>query len=447
MQMIKVVFSGLAVLLIVFVLSPLSLSAAAPARGQVLATGSWELVDAPTPASMYALDMLSVTEGWAGGMAGFVFHYINGIWAGFPTSFTYVINAIDMLSPTSGWGVTWQGKFLRFNGTSWSVYSEQVKILDDIYMVSETDGWAVGGGGAILRYNGSSWTQVSSPTTRQLKGIDMLNGSYGWAVGLGGFAVQWNGSLWLGNSLNPQVHFDGVDVLSTTDVWAVGLNGAIYHYDGGAWSAAPSPTTNNLESVFMLSSGSGWAVGQGGIILHYDGQSWQTVASPTTNDLFAIQFVDPLNGWVVGKSGTILHYVPAPADLGSSSKSVDRHHAIPGDIMTYAIHVKNSGELTAPGVSVTDAMPAGATYVPGSATTTRGTIQGPDPLVVSIGDLEPGGEAIITFQATAQDLGQACWMVINQATVASGGAQLTRLASTTFGDCPKAYLPIVLKAW
>jgi len=37
--------------------------------------------------------------------------------------------------------------------------------------------------------------------------------------------------------------------------------------------------------------------------------------------------------------------------------------------------------------------------------------------------------------------------VINQATVASGGTQLTSMASTTFGDCPKAYLPIVVKAW
>jgi len=396
---------------------------------------------------MYGLDMLDATEGWAGGMAGFVFHYVNGIWAGFPTNFVYVINAIDMLSPTSGWGVTWQGKFLRFNGTSWDVHSEQVEILDDIYMLDETSGWAVGGGGTILRYNGSSWAPVSSPTTRQLKGIDMLDANYGWAAGLGGFVVQWNGSSWTGGSLDAAVHFDDVDVLSTTDVWAVGMNGVIYHYDGGAWSAVPSPTTNNLESVFMVSASNGWAVGQGGVIIHYDGQSWQTVASPTTNDLFAVQFVDSLNGWAVGKNGAIVHYVPAPANLGSSSKSVDRHHAVPGDVMTYTIHVKNSGELTAPGVSVTDAMPAGATYVPGSATTTRGTIQGPDPLVVSIGDLEPGGEVIITFQATAQDLGLACWMVINQATVASGGTQLTRLASTTFGDCPKAYLPIVVKAW
>jgi uncharacterized repeat protein (TIGR01451 family) len=428
----------------VFLLSPLSPSAAAPARGQVLATGSWELVDPPTPATMYGLDMLDATEGWAGGMAGFVFHYINGVWGGFPTGFVSAINAIDMLSATSGWGVTWQGQFIRYDGNSWVIHSDQDEILDDINMVSENDGWAVGGGGVILRYSGSNWAPVSSPATRQLKGVDMLDASYGWAVGLGGFVVQWNGSSWQGGSLDAAVHFVDVDVLSTADAWAVGMNGVIYHYDGWSWSAMPSPTTNNLESVFMVSAGNGWAVGQDGIILHYDGQSWQTVASPTTNDLFAVQFADPLNGWAVGKNGAIAHYVPAPASLGASWKSVDRHHAVPGDVMTYTIHVENSGELVAPGVIVTDAIPVGATYVPDSATATRGTIQGPDPIVVSIGDLEPGGEVTITFQATAQDLGQVCWMVINRALVASAGAQLTRIASTTFGDCYQAYLPIIL---
>jgi uncharacterized repeat protein (TIGR01451 family) len=441
----KLAVFRLAILLTAFVFSPLTLSAEAPARVQALATGSWELVDAPTPASMYGLDMLDATEGWAGGMAGFVFHYINGMWGGFPTDFVSAINAIDVLSPTSGWGVTWQGQFIRYNGSSWVVHSDQDEILDDIYMVSENDGWAVGGGGVILRYNGSSWAPVYSPATRQLKGVDMLDANYGWAVGLGGFAVQWNGSSWLGGSLDPAAQLVDVDVLTTTDVWAVGMNGLIYHYDGAAWHGAPSPTTNGLESVFMVSASNGWAVGEGGTILHYDGQSWQIVASPTTNDLSAVQFTDPLNGWAVGKNGAIVHYVPAPANLGASRKSVDRRHAIPGEVITYTIHVENSGELVAPGVIVTDAIPVGANYVPGSATTTRGTIQEPDPLVVSIGDLEAGGEVTITLQATAQDLGQACWMVINRAIVASGGTQLTRIASTTFGDCYQAYLPIILK--
>ncbi len=436
--------SRLAVLLVVFVLFSPSLSAAAPARDHTFATGSWELIAAPTPASMYGLDMLSTTDGWAAGMAGFVFHYVNGTWGGFPTNFTSTINAIDMLSSTSGWGVTWQGQFLRFDGNTWAVHSDQDEILDDLCMVSDTGGWAVGGGGSIFRYNGSSWSPVASPTTRQLKGIDMLDANYGWAAGLGGFVIQWNGSLWLGGSVDSAVHFDDVDVLSATDVWAVGMNGVIYHYDGTTWSAVPSPTTNNLESLFMLSSSSGWAVGQGGIILHYDGQSWQVVPSPTADDLFAVQFVDPLNGWAVGKSGAIVHYVPAPADLTSSWKRVDRYHAVPGDVITYTIRVVNSGELVAPGVSVSDAIPAGAAYVPASATTTRGTIQGPDPLVVTIGDLEPGGVVTITFQATAQDLGQTCWMVINEAIVAGNGTQLTRRASTTFGDCYETYLPVVL---
>ncbi len=94
---------------------------------------------------------------------------------------------------------------------------------------------------------------------------------------------------------------------------------------------------------------------------------------------------------------------------------------------------------------MTDTIPADTTYVSASASTTQGTFTGPDPLVVSVGDVAPGGVVTITFQVTADDLGPGCWFVPNEAIIGSGGTQLTRGTTTAIGDCHVINLPVVSK--
>jgi hypothetical protein len=67
-------------------------------------------------------------------------------------------------------------------------------------MISLTDGWAVGYGGVICHWNGAYWSPVNSPTTANLKAVDMVNPEEGLAVAadIGGYGnnnsiIEYNG--------------------------------------------------------------------------------------------------------------------------------------------------------------------------------------------------------------------------------------------------------------
>ena len=427
-----------------------------PASSPELA--GWEIFDTAATGTMYAVDMLDSTEGWAGGVAGIMNHYTGGDWVPVPTDFSSPINGIDMISASSGWGVTYKGEVIRYNDT-WSVHSTPAGAsLEDIFMLSETAGWAVGGpvatGGTILRYNGSSWQQVSCPVSSWLTGIDMLSADDGWIVGVGGAVLRWNGSTWQGGSIAGGLALTDVDAISSTDVWAVGYeiggSGVLYHWDGSAWSRSDSPNGAKLNAVQMVSSRYGWAVGDGGTILRYDGSNWQLVSSPTTQAIYAVAMVSCSEGWAFARQATFLHYTGSSADLSPSRKVVDQIYAAPGARLTYTITASNAGPCDAGGVEVTDAVPANTSYVEGSASTSQGTLYEPtasEPLRVEVGAMAPQDVVTITFQVEVGDTGEPCWFVPNLTIVASEGGQWTRGAVTTIGTCYHYYVPLVFKGW
>jgi uncharacterized repeat protein (TIGR01451 family) len=75
---------------------------------------------------------------------------------------------------------------------------------------------------------------------------------------------------------------------------------------------------------------------------------------------------------------------PDPVSLGSN--------------LTYTIFVKNIGEVTATGVTLTDTLPAGATLV--SANSTAGTCSGTTTISCSLGTLAPGATVMVTIVVT-----------------------------------------------
>jgi uncharacterized repeat protein (TIGR01451 family) len=85
-------------------------------------------------------------------------------------------------------------------------------------------------------------------------------------------------------------------------------------------------------------------------------------------------------------------------NLATSSKLVSPLAARPGDVLTYTIQVKNSGAGPATAI-LTDTIPAGTTYVPGSAWAGNGTVQFDEPnkRLVWMGRVPPAGLSEISF--------------------------------------------------
>ncbi|MBN1657025.1 MAG: DUF11 domain-containing protein [Anaerolineae bacterium] len=461
MQMLKERTSKIIVVWILLLAVALPASAMAepvlPApRALSTASSGWQVVASPSTASMYALDMVDASEGWAGGMAGFMFHYNGTEWQSNPTIFDSVINAIDMIDASSGWGVTWQGEMIRYSGSAWTIHSAPASAaLSDITMLDAHTGWAVGGIGAdnrgtILRYDWTSgnWVSVSSPVATWLKGIDMVDANDGWIVGVSGTFLHWDGNTWTGAAVHPGILLNDVDAVASDHVWAVGSEGMIFFWDGSGWEQVTSPTTSNLNAISMIDQNEGWAVGDAGTIIHYQNGSWELVESPTDQSLTTVQMLGPLSGWAMGRSGTILHYTyVATPDLSTSTKSVDQRYVPSPQQLDYRITIRNSGDASATSVVVTDTIPANTSYVDDSASTTQGTIVGTNPLVVDVGEVAAGGAVTITFQVDLQDMGTPCWFVSNQAQIGAEGIEMTRNALTTVGTCYTTYLPVTLRSY
>jgi uncharacterized repeat protein (TIGR01451 family) len=98
----------------------------------------------------------------------------------------------------------------------------------------------------------------------------------------------------------------------------------------------------------------------------------------------------------------------APGLDAFKSDQPDRFPAEPGDAITYTVTVFNTGEEVAEGVEFESGAPAHTTLVVGTVSTTQGTVlagnaAGDTGVVVALGDLDPGEEAVVTFQVAIDE--------------------------------------------
>jgi uncharacterized repeat protein (TIGR01451 family) len=129
-----------------------------------------------------------------------------------------------------------------------------------------------------------------------------------------------------------------------------------------------------------------------------------TVSSTTT---------DPTPG---NNSSTSTATIGASADIGIVKAGPST--ATPGSDVTYTLTVTNNGPSTATGVTVTDALPSGVTFV--SATPSAGSCSGTTTVTCTIGSLNNGGTATVSLVVhTASNLAIST-SISNTATVTSG---------------------------
>lgn len=446
---------------------------------------SWE-IHSTVDAWLDDVAMVGASDGWAVGSSGKILRYNGSTWTevGSPTSSW--LKAVDLLAANDGWAMGAQ-TILRWAGSGWSVVgSAWPTVFTDVDMVSANDVWAVGGGGAIYHYDGGGWTAVDSPTTRGLRGIDMVDANTGWIVGDNGTILQYVCGAWHEAASPTTKTLNGIAMVGAGDGWITGDLGVMLRYypppatslylskqaspahqyrggqvtytilfgNDGATACGVDVTDALPAEVQYVSSNPPAAYNPGAhelawpdLTLGQGDQIQATVAviiDPATAPGTVMTNTAYLNWQSQALEATASHdVIPLPANLSSSYKQASDRHAAPGDVLTYTIYLANSGDLVAPSVQVTDAIPADTQYVTGSAHTTQGVIGGPDPLVVTVGDIQPGAEVTITFQVTVGGPISGCWAVYNAAHIGSGGAHLTRATATYVGACSAVYLPVI----
>jgi len=129
-------------------------------------------------------------------------------------------------------------------------------------------------------------------------------------------------------------------------------------------------------------------------------------------------------------SGPAVFSVPTP-NL-TLSKTVSPNPVKRGDTITYTITYRNTGTLNATSVSLSDALPAHITYVAGTVTGGGTYSAANDAITWSLGTLNVGASAQVTFQATVNN-DAAIWSYIANTAVISCTEIATPVVSNTAG--------------
>lgn len=95
-------------------------------------------------------------------------------------------------------------------------------------------------------------------------------------------------------------------------------------------------------------------------------------------------------------SGTVT--TPVNTAALNMIKTSDKTYVQPGDVITYTITLQNTGNVAANNVVITDNVPAGTTFIPGSVTGATGA-----PPTLNVASIPAGGNAVVTFKVTVND--------------------------------------------
>jgi uncharacterized repeat protein (TIGR01451 family) len=126
-----------------------------------------------------------------------------------------------------------------------------------------------------------------------------------------------------------------------------------------------------------------------------------TVTTASVQTITNTVFIDPGFGAPLARSATIVANPIAPIDLTASQKYASNPTPTTGSGVTYTIALSNSGAPSTNTVRLTDTLPVGLLYKPGSLTATSGT---PDassaPMLKWSGVLSSVSRVTVTYAVT-----------------------------------------------
>lgn len=188
--------------------------------------------------------------------------------------------------------------------TQWNEFPPvQSGSINDIEF-NRTRGLAVGNNGRIVLWNGTSWTNMTSPVTSALYGVDMLNDTFAIAVGASGKVLKWTGGSWTtAATITNSPTLNDISIVNSTLMYAAGqaTNGRIYRsINGGmSWTQVYGSGTN-WRGLEIINETFGFAVGTNGEIVRLSGTTWNTMTSPTTQTLYRVKRINSTTTEAVG---------------------------------------------------------------------------------------------------------------------------------------------------
>jgi uncharacterized repeat protein (TIGR01451 family) len=118
---------------------------------------------------------------------------------------------------------------------------------------------------------------------------------------------------------------------------------------------------------------------------------------------------------------------------------------VTGDTLTFTIRLVNTGGLLTDTVYLTDVVPDGLSYVPGTLDATSGITNADASTLTWSGVLSPTPVVTLTYAVTVStDIIQ---VIVNAATIVVPGYSDTVLTTTVIANGYPVYLPVVMRSY
>ena len=249
------------------------------------------------------------------------------------------INHVSCASASVCVAVDHAGKFMIYNGTSWSapayIQPKARLVMQGISCPSSTFCMAVGNVGDAYVFNGTSWSgDVGIPKGHTLESVSCLSSTFCVAVGADGQAYSYSGSsLSLMGDPDGKAKIVSVSCPSMTFCVAVGAQGGVLTYSlGSGWSAPVRvDSTHTLNSVSCSSPSFCVAVdanGNGVVYSHagpYTASQWHVSNVDGARALESVTCIDPSFCKAVDADGSVLSLT---FGSWSAATDIDGAHAL-----------------------------------------------------------------------------------------------------------------------
>ncbi len=163
-------------------------------------TGAWNCVASPSNQNLNAVYALASNDAWAVGNRGGggggactnnrarIVHWNGAAWSCVASPTASHLYALDMISSTDGWAVgqrlgagTNAWNLVRWNGTTWSAVAVNTPGTgaQDLYAidcVTTNDCWTTGNAGIVLHWDGAAWSRVNvAGVVQVLRGVALIS--------------------------------------------------------------------------------------------------------------------------------------------------------------------------------------------------------------------------------------------------------------------------------
>jgi hypothetical protein len=301
--------------------------------------GAWEAVKAPVDDTIWDIDFVSPSSGWAATTEGAILRYQGGTWTvnkEFPSG--YFVGAVDAYDDNCAWAAVMARTGLTtmyfWDGSSWTPKDVIDDGLGALAINTANEGWGCSRT-KVYHWDGSSWrAEGPSHPVGGFYDIKFYDRNYGFLVGDFYNHYRYVNGTWARVYVPFGENFMSVSIVAPDDVWAggdVGFEyGVIGHYRGGGWRIFELRELRSVNAISMADDDFGWAAVfdrdlHGDIIYHWDGSAWHRVVCPVRHRIYDLATLSRDDAWACSTYGYFLRYRTGP---GVTPTSLGRIKAI-----------------------------------------------------------------------------------------------------------------------